>query len=159
MGKMFSERRAILMISRNFLIGFITFVLAAGICLVSCAEKKQGKVIVSDQSFSIRQDGEFNWVIDAKGKIRNVGDVDVKKVVVTGYCRSCGEVLVAGIWFINDVKKTAGQKDVISFLAAGNETEFSFREVAFYFSQSGQAPEGLPEKLEVVVESFETIGG
>jgi hypothetical protein len=48
---------------------------------------------------------------------------------------------------------------VISYLAAGNETEFSFKEVAFYFNQSGQAPEALPEKLEIVIESFEILEG
>lgn len=143
---------------RGITAGF-SFLLIACLCLVSCAEKKEGKVIVTEQEFSIRQDAEFNWVIDAKGKIRNVGEVDVKKVVVTGYCRSCGEVLTAGVWFINNVEKTSEQKDVISYLTAGNEEEFSFREIAFYFNQSGQGPEGLPETLEVVVESFETVDG
>jgi hypothetical protein len=131
--------------------------------LVSCTEKKEGKVIVIEQEFSVRQDAEYNWVIDAKGKIRNVGDVDVKKVVVTGYCRSCGEILTAGRWFINDIEfipKTPEQKDVISYLSAGDEEEFSFREVAFYFHQSGQSPgETLPDSLEVIIESFETVGG
>lgn len=136
---------------------FLLCALIACNCLVSCTEKKEGKVIVSDQSFSIRQDGEFNWVIDARGKIRNVGEVDVKKIVVTGYCRSCGEILTAGVWFINNVEKTAVQKDVISYLAAGDETEFSFKEIAFYFYPGGVAPESLPEKLEVVIESFETM--
>ncbi len=133
------------------------FLLAACLCFTACAEKKEGKVIVSEQEFSIRQDAEYNWVIDARGKIRNVGEVDVKKVVVTGYCRSCGEVLTAGVWYINNVPKTTEQKDVISYLPAGDEEAFSFREVAFYFTQSGQGPQDLPEKLEVVIESFETV--
>jgi len=146
------------MISCKYLAVFIIFPILASLCFVSCAEKKQGKVIVTEQEFNIRQDGEYNWVIDAKGKVKNVGEVDVKKVVVTGYCRSCGEVLVAGVWYVNNVPKTTEQKDVISYLPAGNEAEFSFREIAFYFNQSGQGPDGvMPEKLEVVVESFETV--
>ena len=79
----------------------VLFLLIACLCFVSCSEKKEGKVIITEQEFSIRQDAEYNWVIDAKGKIRNVGEVDVKKVVVTGYCRSCGEVFTAGVWFVN----------------------------------------------------------
>ena len=134
------------------------FLLIACIGLVSCAEKKEGKVIVTEQKFSIQQDAEYNWIINAKGKIRNVGDVDVKKVVVTGYCRSCGEVFTAGVWFVNrNLEKRSEQKDVISYLTAGDEEEFSFREIAFYFAQSGQAPAGLPDNLEVVIESFETV--
>jgi len=147
------------MFSFNRMAVIFLFVFIAGIGFVSCAEKKEGKVIITEQEFSIRQDAEYNWVIDAKGKIRNVGDVDVKKVVVTGHCRSCGEILSARRWFICDVEKTSGQKDVISYLTAGNEEEFSFKEVAFYFNQTGQSPEGLPDGLEVVIESFETVGG
>jgi len=130
----------------------------ACLCIVSCAEKKQGKVIVTEQEFSIRQDAEYNWVVDAKGKVRNVGEVDVKKVVVTGYCRSCGEVLTAGVWFVSNIAKTTEQKDVISYLPAGDEEDFSFREIAFFFRPGGPGPEGvMPEKLEVVIESFETV--
>lgn len=136
----------------------VCFLLVACLCFTSCAEKKEGKVIVTEQEFSIRQDAEYNWVIDVRGKVRNVGEVDVKKVVVTGYCRSCGEVLTAGVWYVNNVPKTTEQKDIISYLPAGDEEAFSFREVAFYFTQSGQSPQGLPEKLEVVIESFETVG-
>lgn len=136
----------------------LAFVLMAGVC-VSCTEKKEGKVIVTEQSFSIRKDAEYNWVIDARGKIRNVGDVDVKKIVVTGYCRSCGEIWNAGVWVVsNTVEKLPEQKDVISFLAAGDEAEFIVQEVAFFFRPGGPGPEGMmPEKLEVVIESFETM--
>jgi len=135
---------------------FLTMVMS--LCLFSCTkEKKEGKVIVTEQEFSIRQDTDINWVIDAKGKIRNVGEVDIKKVVITGYCRGCTQVLNAGLWTISDYEKTKDQKDVISYLIAGDEEEFSFREVAFYFHQSGQPPAGLPDTLEIVIESFETV--
>jgi hypothetical protein len=136
----------------------ILLLVCINLCLFACEKKKEGKVIVTEKEFNIRQDAEFNWVIDAKGKVRNVGEVDVKNVVVTGYCRSCGEVLVAGVWFINDVAKTDEQKDVISYLTARNEEEYSFREIAFFFNQSGQGPEGvLPDNIEVVIESFEVV--
>ena len=124
--------------------------------LSACAKKKEGKVEVTDQQFTIRKDGDFNWTIDATGKIRNSGEVDLKNVVVTAYCRSCGEVLTSGTWYISDVPKTSEQQDTINFLAVGAEETFSFREVAFYFNRSRVAPEALPEKIEVVVESFET---
>ena len=38
--------------------------------MASCSEKKEGKVIVTEQEFSIRQDAEYNWVIDAGGKLK-----------------------------------------------------------------------------------------
>ncbi len=133
----------------------------ACLSMASCSEKKEGKVIVTEQEFSIRQDAEYNWVIDARGKIKNVGDVDVKKVVVTGYCHSCSEIWNAGIWVVsNEVDKLPEQKDVISYLATGEEKEFSFKEVAFFFRPGGPGPEGvMPEELEVAVLSFETVGG
>ncbi len=142
--------------SQRLTIFFLIVLLS--LCLISCTEKKEGKVIVTEQEFTIRQDAEYNWVIDAKGKIRNVGEVDVKKVVVTGYCRSCIEVFTAGAWFVSDIDKTSIQKDIISYLTAGDEEEFSFNEIAFFFHQSGQSPEGkMPDNLEIVIESFEVV--
>ncbi|MBC2716474.1 MAG: hypothetical protein HF978_14310 [Desulfobacteraceae bacterium] len=146
------------MVSFQRFVIIVCFLMVACFCVLSCSEKKEGKVIVKEPKFSIRQDAEFNWVINAKGKIRNVGDVDVKKVVVTGYCRSCGEVLTAGVWFVNrNMERTSEQKDVISYLTAGDEEEFSFKEVAFYFNQVGEAPEDMPDNLEIVIESFEVV--
>jgi hypothetical protein len=143
------------------MVAVLLFFLISCLWFVSCAEKKEGKVIVTDQEFSIRQDAEYNWVIDAKEKIRNVGEVDVKKVVVTGYCRSCSEIWSAGRWLISEnIEKSLEQKDVINYLTAGDEEEFSFREVAFYFRPGGPGPEGLmPENLEIIIESFETVDG
>ena len=129
------------------------------LCLVSCGKKKkQGKVIISEQEFVLRQDKENQYTVDAKGKIRNVGEVDVKKVVVTGYCRSCSELWIVGQWVISsDVEKMPNQKDIISYLAVGSEESFSFQEVADLLLTADQKPPEMPEKLEVVIESFETV--
>ncbi len=134
---------------------FLVF-LAASLMIVSCGEKKQGRVVVAEQEFVMRQDTENSWVMDAKGKVKNVGEADVKKVVVTGYCNSCGEAIVNGKWFVSDYEKTPEQKDTISYLAAGDEEEFSFRGVAFIMDQSGEEP-SPPEDMEVEVVSFETV--
>ena len=127
-----------------------------GLLIFACGQKKEGKVVVTEKKFILRQDTDHSFVVDAKGKIKNVGNVDLKKVVVTGYCRSCGEVLVNGKWFISDYEKTADQKDVISYLAAGDEQDFSFRGIAFIMDQSGRKPE-LPENLEIQIVSFEPV--
>ncbi|MBS3757141.1 MAG: hypothetical protein KGY61_00600 [Desulfobacterales bacterium] len=126
--------------------------------VVSCGEKQsQGKVIVTEKEFNIRQDTDHSWVVDAKGRVQNVGNVDVKKVVVTGFCKSCSEVLTNGKWFVSDYEKTPEQKDTISYLAVGDEEEFSFRGVAFLMDQSGKKPQEMPEELKVEVISFEPV--
>jgi hypothetical protein len=129
------------------------------VSLFSCGKPKEGKVIISDQEFSIRQDSKYkrNWNIDAKGKVKNVGEVDVKNVVVTGYCRSCGESVISGEWFISNIDKMPNQKDVIAYLPVGAEEEFNFEEVAFMMEQSGRTPDKMPDKMECVIISFETV--
>jgi hypothetical protein len=120
-----------------------------------CSKPKEAKVIVKEQEFSIRKDAPNSWVIDAKGKVKNVGEVDVKNVTVTGYCRSCGEVFTMGVWYVSEYEKTPEQKDVISYLPIGAEEEFSFTGVAFLPDQSGKGPDKLPDVLECEVVSFE----
>ena len=130
---------------------------AATFMLMSCGEKKEGKVIVSEEEFVIRQDTDHSWVIDATGTVKNVGEADVKNVVVTGYCNSCGEVVRNGQWFVSDYEKMEHQKDTVSYLVPGAEEEFSFEEVAFLQDQAGAEPQPKPEGLEVKIVSFETV--
>jgi hypothetical protein len=125
--------------------------------IIACEEKKEGKVIVTESEFVMRPDSEKAYVIDAIGKVKNVGEVDVKKIVVTGFCRSCIEMIKPGYWFVSGAEKTSEQKDIISYLAVGAEETFSFKEVAFMYNMVSEKPELMPEKLEVVVESFETV--
>jgi hypothetical protein len=123
--------------------------------LISCEKKKEGKVIVTEQEFSLRADGNVSYSLDAKGKIKNGGDVDVKNIVVTGYCRSCGEVVISGKWFVNDLEKRPEQKDIINYLKTGEEAAFSFQAIAYFYGKQG--PQSNPEKLQIVIESFETV--
>lgn len=124
----------------------------------SCKEKKEGKVVVTESEFILRQDSESAYVIDARGKVKNVGDVDVKNLVITGFCRSCGELINPGNWFISEVEKTPEQKDKINYLPVGDEESFSFKGVAFIYNMVPKMPESKPEKMEIVIESFETVG-
>jgi hypothetical protein len=116
-------------------------------CLLSCQKPKEAKVIVSEQEVILRQDSEKSYAIDAKGKIKNVGEVDVKKVVVTRYCRSCGEEWLPGKWFVSNIEKTPDQKAVISYIAVGNEEAFSFKDITNFLLISGQKKPEMPEKL------------
>ncbi len=126
--------------------------------LMSCEKKKQeAKLIITKQEFSLNKDTERTFVINCKGKIQNVGDVDVKKVVVTGFCRSCGEEMIPGRWFTSSIQKTPIQKDVINFIGAGDEIEFNFTEVANFMLTNGQKDPELPDKLEVVIQSYEIV--
>jgi hypothetical protein len=128
-----------------------------GPLLFSCSKPKEGKVVVADQEFTIHQDNPHAFVIDAKGKVKNVGDVDVKNIVVTAYCRSCGDALAPGRWMASGEEKTADQKDVINYLAIGQEAEFHVKGVAFIYALVAEEPKEKPQKMEVVVESFETV--
>ena len=143
--KIFPRRMAII-----FLIAMTSTV------LLHCSRPKKGKVAIVSQKFSIRQDTKISWEVDAKGKVKNVGDAPVKNVVVTGYCKSCGEVFTNREWYVSNYEKMPDQKAVIKYLPPGGEADFSFTGVAFMPDQSGKGPDKLPDALECKVVSFET---
>jgi hypothetical protein len=146
--------------SRQCLVIVVFGLLITCLCFVSCTEKKkEGKVIVTESEFVVRQDrkGDKAFTIDAKGKVKNVGEVDVKQLVITGYCRSCGLLINPGNWFVSDIEKTPEQKDTISYLAVGDEEEFNFKGVAYIYNMVPEMPETIPETMEIVIESFVTV--
>jgi hypothetical protein len=156
--------------------------LVCAFCFSACEKKstEEGKLIVSESEFILSQFSDNGWSIDAKGKVKNVGEVDVKRVVVTGVCKSCIEVWTPMKWFTysqnddivsseqKDVVETIGhgeeddsmfdQKDIISYISVGNEASFSFKEFAYFYTQSpDQKPELPPEEeLVISIESFLT---
>lgn len=137
----------------------ILFLLGAALCLYGCAgEQKKAELEVVDSEFSIRNESGHNYVVDAKGVIRNAGQADVRDIEVTGYCRTCDERIIDGQWFVSDYEKMEHQKDVIGYLPAGGQEAFEFKEVAFYsVDKSKKEPESLPEDLEISIESYEVV--
>lgn len=131
--------------------------LIAGSLIFSCSKPEEGKVAVTEQEFIIRQDNPHAFVMDAKGTIKNIGEAAVKNVVVTGYCRSCGDALSPGRWMASGEEKTSEQKDIINYLASGQESEFHVKGLAFIYNTVAEEPKEKPQHMEVVVESFETV--
>jgi len=151
----------------------------AVLCLVSCEKKKEGKLEVTEQSFQLRQFSDNGWSIDATGKIKNVGEVDVKNVAVTGRCETCVNVWVPKKWFVatekedisvtdkEEVAESIGsgnedyqfdQVDVISYISVGNEEAFQAKDIAYFYTQSiDQEPDPMPSELDIIIKSFETV--
>jgi len=138
-------------------VGLITASVLALLCFFGCAkQQKEANLEIVNSEFTIRHDSKLSYVLDAKGTIRNAGEVDVKNVKITGYCRSCGSRIINAEWFISDVEKMPNQMDVISYLPAGASEDFEFEEVAFFSASTGsEKPQGVPEDIEIVIESYE----
>ncbi|MDO9263192.1 MAG: hypothetical protein Q7U02_04440 [Desulfosalsimonadaceae bacterium] len=140
----------------------LMFLIMTGLILFACERgpKKEAKLVVTDQQFlmHIVKDNPQAYVIDAKGKVKNIGNADAKKAVVTGDCLSCGEQMLAAQWFTskNDEKSDA-QKCIIGYIPAGAEAEFHFEDVALLYNNVPRPPEKMPDKMEVVIASFETV--
>lgn len=127
------------------------------VAFLSCSKPKEAKVIISSHEFSLRKLSKNAYTIDAKGKAKNVGEADVKKVVVTGYCRSCTTGLAPGRWSVSERERAPEEKCVINFIPAGGEADFTFTDVAVIYTIDGIEPKEMPEKLEAVIESFEKV--
>jgi hypothetical protein len=136
---------------------FLTGAVIGLVFLMGCSRAKEGRVLVTDQEFSIRQNSDNSWVVDAKGKIKNVGAGDLKNVVVTGRCSSCSKVFSTGEWFVSKYEKMPDQKAVVAYLPAGVEKTFSFKAIAFIMVKNGASPVKMPMGLECEVVSFEPM--
>jgi len=128
------------------LILYIAFLIIGTSILFACSNPRKAGC-GEEQEFVIRQDSPNAYVMDARGKVKNIGEVDVKNVVVTGYCRSCGQTLAPGRWMVSDdIEKTPDQKSVINYIPVGQEGTFSFRGVAFIYNTVAERPKEKPGK-------------
>jgi hypothetical protein len=135
-----------------------SLMMVLSLCLFSCEKPKQGKVVVSEYDFYINRITKTGFELCAKGKVKNIGEVDVKNVAVTGNCLSCTEIIrYDGSWIHSpDMEKAVAQQPVINYIPIGAEEEFIIENIAYAGTTTRQEPENMPEKLEVVVVSFET---
>jgi len=128
------------------------------LCLYSCDKKKEGKVIVIETEYFVVMDTKHTSSLNAKGKIRNVGEVDVRNVIVTGDCKNCSEVIIGGQWFVNrDIEKRDEQISRIPYLGVGEEADFDFQGIAFYYIKNNMPAETIPDQIQVYIDSFESV--
>jgi len=111
-----------------------------------------GKVVVTKYDIFTKGISEVTWEASVRGSVQNIGENDVKNVVVGFVCHSCakdGED-IEGKW----VSLTAGnpyRQDKISYLAAGNKEEFEFD---IGITVSIDRPSYAPN-VEIKIVSFE----
>ena len=121
-----------------------------------CAEESQeAELLISDEKFTIVQEGKHLHSVKVTGTIRNTGNVDVSDLIVTGECPSCYGSLRAGDWFLTDHQKADAQSDVIRFLGKAERHSFEFQGLAYYSTGGGyEPPAELPEELHVRVDDY-----
>ncbi len=135
---------------------FFSLIMMAASALYSCSKPKEAKVVVSEHEFAIRKLNDYAYTIDARGKVKNIGEVDVKKVVVTAYCRDCSNGFAQGKWLVTERERAPEEMEMINYLVAGGEAEFSFTDVAVIYNVP-ETPKEMPKQMEVVIQSFEVV--
>ena len=135
----------------------LVFVLTVSLCLLACEKQKEGKVIVIEKEFNLEKGSKFTYSLNVKGKVKNVGDVDVKNIIVAGRCNSCDEMMISGKWFVTQTVRSREQQDTITYLAKGAEAGFQFMGIAYYYTKAGETSQEFPEGLEVFIESLEAV--
>jgi hypothetical protein len=143
----------------NFTKPIYCLLILLSICLFSCEKPKEGKVIVSEYDLFIERVTKSGFELCARGKVKNVGEVDVKKVAVTGNCLECTEVYQYDGSWVNPpaTGKSAEQQPIINFIPIGGEETFLIKNIAYAPVKLNQLPKDIPEKIEVVVVSFENV--
>jgi hypothetical protein len=87
-----------------------------GFMVFSGGKSKTGKVIVTEQNFAIRKLSSHSYTIDTTGKAKNVGDSDLKNVIVTGKCSSCAVGMSPNHWTVVDEEESERSNIVIPHL-------------------------------------------
>jgi hypothetical protein len=140
----------------NLVIGCL---LLMGVVLVfsGCGgEAPRAELDISNIEYSIVEESKRVYSVKANGTIRNVGNVDLRDVVVTGNCSSCVPAFRQQTWYLTKVdQKTDDQKDLIRFLGKGERANFEFKGLAYFGTVGGDIPTVLPDGLEVSVLSYE----
>ena len=142
-------------------ISIIACLLLGGVVLFfsGCGgEPQEAELEVSNLEYTIVQEGRHLHSVKVTGSLRNVGNVDVSDVLLTGDCPSCVGSVRAGNWFLTDHQKADAQSDVIRFLGRGERSNFEFQGLAYYSTGGGaELPDAVPADLNVYVETY-TIG-
>ncbi len=72
-----NKRKTIRVNPRLFLVFCI--LLICGVC--ACKEEKECKVVVTETEYVLEHNGNYTFSLNAKGKVKNIGEVDLKKLL------------------------------------------------------------------------------
>ena len=134
----------------------VYMVMAIGILsLTSCGgDPPEPELLITNESFSIAMATERQYAVKATGTVRNVGEVDVRDLVITGGCPSCSPTYRHGQWYLSEREKADEETAVIRFLGAGEQADFEIIGVAYYPTGGGEGPKEMPDEMEVYIMSY-----
>jgi hypothetical protein len=125
--------------------------------ITACDKKPtvEGKLVVSEKEYILSQFSDNGWsCIDVWVPAKWFKYSQNSDIV-----SSEQEDVVEKIGYGQEADSKFDQKDIISYIAVGNEEAFSFKEFAYFYTQSpDQKPELPPEEeLDIIIESFLTV--
>jgi|GEM_PF-2368593 len=132
-------------------------IVAAGMfSLTGCGgDPPEPELLITNESFSIDMATERQYAVKATGTVRNVGDVDVRDLVITGGCPSCSPTYRHGQWYLSEREKADEEMAVIRYLGAGEQADFEVMGVAYFPTGGGEGPDEMPDEMEVYIMSYE----
>lgn len=124
--------------------------------LTGCGgDPPEPELLITNESFSIAMATDRQYAVKATGTVRNVGDVDVRNLVITGGCPSCSTTYRHGQWYLSEREKADEETAVIRYLGAGEQADFEIIGVAYYPTGGDESPDEMPDEMEVYVMSYE----
>ena len=143
----------------TIILSVIAFSMAASavvLLFAGCPGKTpEPELEIVNESFEIEWFSRERYTVTAAGSVRNVGDVDVENLVISGGCPSCGSSFRQGYWYEPAREKINEEKALIHRLPAGSQADFAFSGLSYYPTGGGDSPDEMPEELEIYIKSYE----
>lgn len=146
--------------TRMLFISLIACSLLLAFALTGCSKKevKKGRVAIKNYQYVVRQDTPHVFAVDAVGTVQNVGDCDVKHIVIVGVCTSCQKKWIEGKWFTSDVPPSKDEEGTVGYLSKGSTAKFRVKDIAMMMHKDNATkPSNLPDKMELKILSFEAV--
>ena len=129
---------------------------AAVLLFTGCPGKTpEPELEIVNETFAIEWFSRGRYTVTAAGSVRNVGEVDVENLVISGGCPSCDSAFRQGHWYEPPRDKIDEENAVIHRLPAGAQADFAFSGLSYFPTGGGDAPDEIPEGLEIYIMSYE----
>lgn len=141
------------------ILAIMSFLIAASAAVLLSAgcpgKTPEPELEIVNEAFAIEWFSRERYTVTAAGSVRNVGEVDVENLVISGGCPSCGSSFRQGYWYEPVRDKIDEEKAVIHRLPAGAQADFAFSGLSYFPTGGGDSPDEMPGDLEVYIMSYE----